>query len=133
MPPPTTGQSERTTSFDLVLPPDPELLRVVRLVASGLASLAPLDIDAVEEVRVAADELVATLMQASDGGPVTVSFAVTDEGLVISGTTARAVTSDFSPDPLTERILDEVATSHAWESQAGEIHGRIEHAVPSAD
>lgn len=133
MPPPTTDQSERTTSFDLVLPPDPELLRVVRLVASGLASLTPLDINAVEEVRVAADELVATLMQASDGGPVTVRFAVTGEGLVISGTTARAVTADFSPDPLTERILDEVATSHAWQSQGGEISGRIEHALPASE
>ena len=129
---PTTGQSAVTTSFDLVLPPDPELLRVVRLVASGLASLTPLDIDAVEEVRVAADELVATLMQASDGGPVTVSFAVTNEGLVISGTTGRAVTADFSPDPLTERILDEVATSHAWQSQGGEVYGRIEHTVPES-
>lgn len=133
MTPPSTRQSERTTSFELVLPPDPDLLRVVRLVASGLASLAPLDLDAVEEVRVAADELVSTLMQASDGGPVTVSFAVNGEGLAITGTTARAVTSDFEPDPLTERILDEVATSHAWHSEGGEVQGRIEHAVPGPE
>lgn len=133
MSPPTTGQTSRTTSFDLVLPPDPDLLRVVRLVASGLASLTPLDLDAVEEVRVAADELVATLMQASDGGPVTVSFAVTAEGLVISGTTGRAVATDFVPDPLTERILDEVATTHAWQSQGGEVFGRIEHALPEPE
>ncbi len=36
-----------TTGFQLVLPPDPQLLRVVRLVASGLASLGQLDLDAV--------------------------------------------------------------------------------------
>ena len=128
---PPTHQSTRTTSFDLVLPPDPELLRVVRLVASGLASLTDLDLDAVEEVRVAADELVATLMQASDGGSVTVSFAVTSEGLTISGATHRSATSEFSPDPLTERILGEVATSHAWHSEGGDVRGHIDHALPS--
>jgi len=46
-------QTEILTSFDLVMPPDPELLRVVRLVASGVASLTTLGIDAVEGVRVA--------------------------------------------------------------------------------
>jgi hypothetical protein len=46
------------TSLQLVLPGDPQLLRIVRLVASGLASLTELGLDAVEEVRAAADELV---------------------------------------------------------------------------
>jgi hypothetical protein len=130
MPSSTTGQSERTTSFDLVLPPDPDLLRVVRLVASGLASLTPLDLDAVEEVRVAADELVATLMQASTGGAVTVSFAVHGDGLAITGTTTRTAAEPFSPDPLTERILEEVATSHGWRTDGDELSGTIEHALP---
>lgn len=121
-----------TTSFELLLPPDPELLRVVRLVASGLASLTALDLDAVEEVRVAADELVATLMKASDGGQVRVSFAVTGDGVAISGTT-RTAASDFSPDPLTERILGEVASDHTWSTEGNEVSGRILHAVPPAD
>ncbi len=129
MPPPSSAQSARTTSFDLVLPPDPDLLRVVRLVASGLASLAPLDLDAVEEVRVAADELVSTLMQASAGGPVTVSFAVADGVLRVSGATQRAEQSPFEPDPLTERILDEVASSHGWQTDGFEVTGQIEHVL----
>lgn len=127
MPSPSSAQSARTTSFDLVLPPDPELLRVVRLVASGLASLTSLDLDAVEEVRVAADELVSTLMQASSGGPVTVSFAVGDDVLTVSGTTQRAHQAPFEPDPLTERILDEVATGHSWRAEGFEVSGLIEH------
>jgi hypothetical protein len=129
MSPLSSAQSERTTSFDLVLPPDPDLLRVVRLVASGLASLTPLDLDAVEEVRVAADELVSTLMQASAGGPVTVSFAVNDEQLTVSGTTQRSHQAPFEPDALTERILDEVATSHSWRTDGHELGGQIEHAL----
>lgn len=131
MPSPTEA-SERTTSFDLVLPPDPDLLRVVRLVASGLASLTALDLDSVEEIRVAADELVATLIQASSGGPVTVQFALTPAGVTITGTT----TTDGSPfdlDPLTDRILNEVATSHEWHAEGDQVRGQIEHAVPTPD
>lgn len=130
MPTPTPAQSERTTSFDLVLPPDPELLRVVRLVASGLASLTALGLDDVEEIRVAADELVATLIQASGGGQVTVTFALTPEGVSITGST-RAGAAEFSLDPLTDRILSEVATSHEWRTEGDEVHGRIYHAVPA--
>jgi hypothetical protein len=125
---PRTAPSPTTTSFELVLPPDPELLRVVRLVASGLASLTALDLDAVEEVRVAADELIATLMKASDGAPVRASFAVNGDGLTISGTTRTAVT-DFLPDPLTERILHEVASSHEWTIDGNEVSGRVGHAL----
>jgi hypothetical protein len=124
-----TDNSLTTTSFDLVLPPDAELLRVVRLVASGLASLTALDLDAVEAVRVGADELVATLIQASDGAPVTVTFALTRDALLIHGRTAVAPGDDFTLDPLTERILDTVVTSHSWSTEDGQLHGRIDHAL----
>lgn len=129
---PAANQAERTTSFELVVPPDAELLRVVRLVASGLASFTALDLDSVEEIRVGADELVATLMQASDGGPVSVSFIVSDEGLTISGSTALADGADFVLDPLTDRILNEVATEHSWHTEDGRVYGRIDHALPAA-
>ena len=129
---PATDQSERTTSFDLVLPPDPELLRVVRLVASGLASLTSLDLDAVEEIRVGADELVATLIQASAGDPVTLTFALTSSGVTISGSTRMAGADSWELDPLTDRILSEVATSHEWRVEGDQVLGRIDHLVPES-
>ncbi len=129
---PATEQAERTTSFELVVPPDAELLRVVRLVASGLASFTSLDLNSVEEVRVGADELVATLMQASDGGPVSISFFATDTGVTISGSTTMAQGAEFVLDPLTDRILNEVADAHAWHTDGDRVHGRIDHALPPA-
>lgn len=123
---------ERTTSFDLVLPPDPELLRVVRLVASGLASMASFDLNAVEGIRVGADELVATLIQASAGDPVTITFALDASGVSIDGSTRLSDADGFTLDPLTDRILDEVATSHEWRTEDGLLHGRIEHSISSA-
>lgn len=122
-------ENQTTTSFDLVIPPDPELLRVVRLVASGLASLTALDLDGVEALRVAADELVAALIQASDGGPVTITFELGAGSLLIHGRTSITDDSGFTLEPLTERILDAVVTSHEWHTEAGALHGRIHQAV----
>jgi hypothetical protein len=118
--------SDTTTSFDLVLPPDPELLRVVRLVASGLAAMTPLDLDAVEGVRVAADELVATLITASDGGPITVTFELYDTALTIHGRTTLDPEAGFALDPLTDRILDTVVSSHSWQTLDGQVLGRVD-------
>jgi malonyl CoA-acyl carrier protein transacylase len=121
-----------TTSFDLVLPPDAELLRVVRLVASGLASLTPLGLDAVEAVRVAADELVATLIQASDGTRVTVTFELTADAVVISGHTQAASEAAFELDPLTDQILSSVSDRHDWHADGATVRGRIEQLLPTA-
>lgn len=122
-------ETDVTTSFDLVLPPDAELLRVVRLVASGLAAMTSLSLDAVEGVRVAADELVATLIQASDGGPVTVTFELRATTVTIRGRTQVDPAIGFSLDPLTDRILDTVATSHTWQSDDGYLVGRVDQAI----
>jgi hypothetical protein len=120
------------TSFDLVLPPDPELLRVVRLVASSLASMTTLGIDAVEGIRVAADELVATLIQASDGSTITVTFELGGDQLTIRGRTRLDPAADFALDPLTDRILDSVVSSHDWATDDGHLTGRIDQSLTSA-
>ncbi len=114
--------------MQLVLPPDPQLLRIVRLVASGVASLGPLDLDAVEEVRVAADELVSTLMEASDGGPVTIEISLTAEVMSLEASTP--VRGDLAVDPMTDRILDSVSTSHSWRTEDGTAHGMVERSLP---
>src|SRR5690606_32497999 len=129
VPNPTPAELQATTSFDLVIPPDADLLRVVRLVASGLASFTDLSIDAVEAVRVAADELVSTLVQAS-AEEVSIRFAITPGALVIAAAARLADPSSFELDPLADRILDEVATSHEFTVDGDELRGRIDVALP---
>jgi hypothetical protein len=128
-----TGAAESTISLQLVLPPDPRLLRVVRLVASGLASLGELDLDAVEEVRVASDELVAALIEAGDGGPVTVTFELAANTLSVDGSTPLPQAGELTVDPLTDRILDAVTTSHEWSSDDGLARGHVERVLTSTD
>jgi hypothetical protein len=118
-----------TTSLQLVLPPDPQLLRIVRLVASGLASLTQLGVDAVEQVRVAADELVSTLMEASGGQPVVVDLALADGALRLVASTQLAEGQSLTVDPMTNRILDSVATRYEWSDEGGTARGVVERSL----
>lgn len=114
------------THLELSLPPDPRLLRVLRLVASGFASLGHLDLSAVEEVRVAVDELGSTLIGSSAGQPIELTFELTATALRVEGTTALQPGTELEVDPLTDQILGVVATSHEWSTADGVARGRFE-------
>ena len=119
------SSADATTSIDLVLPPDPQLLRIVRLVASGLASLADLDLDGVEEIRVAADELVSTMIEASTGEPVTVRLSIAVDHLRVEASTPVA-NGRLVVDPMVDRVLDAVSSRHEWRTEDGVGHGLVE-------
>lgn len=114
------------THLQLSLPPDPRLLRVLRLVASGVASLGHFDLSAVEEVRVAVDELGATLIGLSAGQPIELTFELTATALCVEGSTDLPPGMELEVDPLTDRILGVVATSHEWSTTDGVACGRFE-------
>ena len=115
-----------STSLQLVLPGDPQLLRIVRLVASGLASLTDLGLDAVEEVRAAADELVSTLMESSKGEAVTLTLSVDADRLRLEARAPLTGGGELQVDPITDQILDKVASSHAWSTADGIATGVVE-------
>jgi hypothetical protein len=117
------------THLQLSLPPDPQLLRVLRLVASGVASLGQLDLASVEEVRVAVDELGSTLIAASTGNPIDLTFELTATTLCVEATTALDNGTELEVDPLTDRMLSVVATSHEWSTTDGLARGRFEKAL----
>ncbi len=125
--------ADEPTTLQLVLPPDPRLLRILRLVASGVASLGEFDLGSVEEVRVAVDELGSTLINGGNGSDIEVTFELIGSTLRVDGRTALAGSTDLEVDPLTDRILDVVATTHTWASTDGVAHGHIEkEALPAA-
>ena len=119
------------TTLRLEIAPDPRLLRVLRLVASGVASLGAFEVTAVEEVRVAVDELGATLIGASAGGPIELTFEMVGDRLCVEGRTDSGG-APLEVDPLTDRILDVVATHHEWGSENGKAMGRVEKAGSSS-
>lgn len=122
----THPSPQEPTTLEITLPADPRLLRVLRLVASGIASLGPLDVDGVEEVRVAVDELSATLISASGGGPINLRFELDATTLCVEGSTELGPANPLEVDPLTDRILDAVASSHEWATEGTTARCRVE-------
>ncbi len=101
----------------LVVPTTPDLLRLVRVVASGLASRLGFQIDAVEDVRLAVDELCWTVVSRVDS---TSTLAV--RFVILEG--AFAVEARLQPGPgaeadgavlsaLTERILSTLVEDYS--------------------
>jgi serine/threonine-protein kinase RsbW len=98
----------------LVMPADPEFLRLARVTAMGLASRLSFTIDEIDDLRIAIDELVFGLIGTKGRpGQVTMRYALLDRGLEVRGTGAF---EDGQAAPglteLSELILDAVADEH---------------------
>jgi serine/threonine-protein kinase RsbW len=89
------------------LPVDSRYVRVVRLVASGLGATVGFDVEAVDDFRIAVDELCAAMLEVSNGSELDLSFEVREDGIEVNGQTrtdpeARLSTERFA---LSEQIL----------------------------
>jgi len=96
----------------LELPIESQYIRVARLVASGLGASAGLDVDAVDDLRIAVDELCAALFEVG-GNKVELTFAVSADNVEVTGRTATGAAAVFEPARLvlSRQILD-VACDH---------------------
>jgi serine/threonine-protein kinase RsbW len=105
----------------LVMPADPEFLRLARVTAMGLASRLSFTIEEIDDLRIAIDELVFGLIGTRGRpGRVTMKYALLPEGLEVRGTGAF---EDEAAGPglteLSELILDAVADEHELTSEGG--------------
>ena len=103
------------------MPSDPRFIRVARLAASGIGAGAGLDIDRIEDLKIAVGEVCATLIEMGDGSPVTLGLGVTPsgdvrvEGHVPIGAGGRPDRARFA---LTAQILHVIAGGHVFEQEA---------------
>ena len=114
-------------AIELTIPADSKLLRLVRLVASGLASTAGFDIDELDDLRIAVDEAVTALLEGGDGSRIALQFTVEDRMVVMSSATPTG-----SGDPLdanrleiSTQILGAVCDEHDLDVVDGELRVRI--------
>lgn len=107
-----------TAPVELTIPPDARYGRLARLVASGLASGLDFDVDEVEDVRVAVDEAVSSLIQAAPSGPVRARFDLGANELCVE--VSAAVTDAVPLDELTSQIL-RVVTDKFERRQEGPV------------
>jgi serine/threonine-protein kinase RsbW len=105
------------------IPADPRHLRIVRMVAATFASDAGYSIDDVDDVRMAADEVCASVLEQAMAGPVIVTFQCRDRRLTM---TAEATVHDAAMvparlDELRTAILGAVADDYTFAQATGRV------------
>ncbi len=92
--------------IELTMPVDPDLLMVVRFTAAAVAARAEFDLEEVEDLRLAVDELCVSLIRNRDGGRLALCFTRDDDQVDV---TCRFVPN--ASDPPTSEALDELSLS----------------------
>jgi hypothetical protein len=115
-------------SLAITIAPDPRLVRPVRLAMGGLASLAGFDVEALEDLRIAVNELTATLIERGDGSDLRVLLSLTATGSIrIEGATgAGPASADYDRFRLSDQILSVVADMHGFDTADGTTSGWLE-------
>ena len=95
-----------TGSVELTIPGDARFLRVARMVASSVATLSDFDVDAVDDLRIAVDELCGVLVERGGGSVLELRFDVADGAVVVRGTCALG--AEQVPDPDREALWTQI-------------------------
>jgi serine/threonine-protein kinase RsbW len=109
------AESERVVVLEIAA--DHSEVRVARLVASGVASLAGFDVEAIEDLRIAIDEACVWLIDRADGGPLHLEFRRSGSGAI--EVTGDASVSAAPPNEgfgdLVEQLLAATCVNHRFE------------------
>jgi serine/threonine-protein kinase RsbW len=108
----------------LTVPAALEFVRIARLTASGVASRLGFDVDEIEDLRVAVDELSSILVDPPGGSQLELSFTSTTDGIEIEG--RRTIDGGTPPavDELTRQILAAVVDEYDVESEDSVVRFR---------
>jgi serine/threonine-protein kinase RsbW len=109
-------------TIELVLPADTRLVRLARLVASGIGSAVGFDVEEIEDLRIAVDEGCSALIEAGDASPLLLSFEVDGHGVVVLGSTEAS--SDANRDRERLSLSDQILRVVTDEHELGAGHGR---------
>ena len=119
-----------TTSAEevrLTMPAVPQLLRVARLTAAGLAGRLGFNFDEIEDVKIAVDELCFALVGTKGrDGDLTVTYRLLPDALEIEGRGAfGAANVDPTPSELSAQILAAVVDEHELSREGDELRFRL--------
>jgi anti-sigma regulatory factor (Ser/Thr protein kinase) len=114
---------ELSGPVDLRVPAEPAMSRVLRLAASGVASLCGYSVEEIEDIKIAVSEVLIALIEHGARQPVDVRFDVTGDEFRIQGST---VVRDFDithPDlQLCRTVLASVCAEHRIELSEHSAH-----------
>lgn len=114
-------------TIELTIPPDPRLLRMVRLVAAGLATTAGFDVEELDDLRIAVDEAVTALLEGGGGDPVPLRFSIGPGEVTMTGETRASGSDPLDADriELSSLILSAVCDEYDLRVDGGAVQVRI--------
>lgn len=116
---------DRRDTVDLTIPARLEFVRLTRLVVSGIATQAEFSVDEIEDMRIAVDELCATLIDQSEPeSELRVRFVL--DGATLRCEVTAAVAGDVELDELSAHILRATVDSHHLERAGDRAVARLE-------
>ena len=121
---PSTHDGPPSETVCMEIPAQLRFVSLVRVAAASLAADLDPIIDDVEDLRVAVNELVGLLVEASDGATVAVQMWTDERTLHVSGR-CNGPSSPVAPDQLTERILAATVDSYLISDGSFRVHKRL--------
>ena len=102
----TTPESDRVT---LIVPPIATMVRVGRLTASSIASLADMSVDDIDDIKIAVSEMITLLIQRGNRSLVTLRFETTPDLFAVEASTpASSLDLGRNDVALATAVLDAV-------------------------
>jgi hypothetical protein len=105
----------REEAVRLAVPVGLEYVRVIRLVAAGMASSLDFDVHQVDDLRVAVGELANIALEVATADVLEVVFSVANRRLLIEGHAPAAPDGPIRLDVITRQILDAVVDGYSIE------------------
>lgn len=120
------------SSIEIVLPGHSQFMHLARLMASGVAGTFGLPMTVVQDVRIAVDEVCATLIEVGDGYPIKLVFTIEEERFLVTGTSTA--NSSGQPDSdrleLSLQMLDVLTDEHRFTHDDGQATFTISIGLP---
>jgi len=109
---------------ELTIPVRADLVVLARLTAATVASRADFDVEEIEDLRLAVDELCVSVIQGALDGRLDLQFSRDDDEIEVScrysaASSAASTAADESLQGLSARILDALVDDHG-ESNEGD-------------
>jgi hypothetical protein len=123
-----------SSSVILTVPTETAYLRHVRVLAATVADDLGFDVESIESLRVAVDELCALAISDVDGsaGALRLTLSSEEDGLVLTGR-CGPVTTDPDVDPIAEQLIRAGSSSHELHRDGDECVFVLRASAPAAD
>jgi serine/threonine-protein kinase RsbW len=124
------AEDDGATTVSMVFPPQPRLVRMARLASSALAAVGGADVDTIDDIKIAVDEVCASLIEAGNGSDVRVALSLAGERFEIVGATSGGLDVDPERFELSRQILRAVAERHELTMADGDVRFTVTCLLP---